>query len=519
MRSFPTRLLRASVLSALTGLALTGTALAADLRINLPADPAMVDPITYSELVAGDVIRQMYESFTAIDNDGKVVPALAESWEPLDGNLGFRVKLRQGVKFHSGREFTAKDVKFSYEQLLTPGNKAGLNAPYLDVIVGAAAVKDGSKTELEGVTIVDDHTVEIAFSKPDVLFPIYPIFMIDSGVVAESGADWASKVSAGTGPFKFAEWNRGQVVRLAAHPEYWRGAPKIEGVRFMIVPDAGTAMSMYETGELDVLSAATSLNRRILGDAAFRDQLLTKPAAQVRYLSMNSALYEPFKDKRVREAICLSLDQQEQIDGLYQGAAVRLNGQITEGVAGFNPDLPAIPYDPDKAKTLLAEAGFAGGAGLPPVKLTTIEPSKAQHLYFASKLDETLGFKTEVEILERGAMLAGMNSQQLPFFAWGWSAGYPDGLYFLEDLWYGPSAFNKGWKNADFDAIIEAAQMTADAEARYQMYHEAEKILLDDWGMCPLPVVMQVALVKPNVEGVAMTPFRLSPFWEVSITP
>jgi ABC-type transport system substrate-binding protein len=290
-------------------------------------------------------------------------------------------------------------------------------------------------------------------------------------------------------------------------------------VRFLVVPDANTAMSMYEAGELDILMAAASLNRRIFGDDALKGQMVSAAAAQVRYLSMNGALYEPFKDKRVREAVCLSLDQDEQIAGLYQGAAVRLNGQITEGVAGFNPDLPPIPHDPDRARQLMAEAGYANGQGLPPIKLTNIESGRAQHLYFASKLEETIGMKPEVEIVERGTMLSGMNSQQLPFFAWGWSAGYPDGLYFLEDLWYGPSPFNKGWKNADFDTLIDKAKQTADADARYQIYHQAEKVLLDDWGMCPLPVVMLVALVKPDVEGVAMTPFRLQPFSDVTITP
>jgi oligopeptide transport system substrate-binding protein len=509
--------LRTGGLALSTILALGSISLAAELRTNLPADPAMVDPITYSEVVAGDVIRNMYESFTTIDGSGKVVPALAESWEPLAGNLGFRVKLRKGVKFHSGREFTAKDVKFSFEQLLVPTNKAGLNAPYLNVVVGADKVKDGSAKELAGIQIIDDHTVEIAFSTADVLFPLYPIFMMDSGVIAEAGPTWATKVSAGTGPFKFDSWARGQHVRLTAHEGYWRGKPKLDSIRFLIVPDANTTMSMYETGALDVMRAPPALNRRIMGDNSLKSQLLAVPAAQVRYLAMNAELYAPFKDKKVREAFCISLNQDEMIPGLHEGAAVAFYGAITPGVAGASPGLKPIKADLARARTLLGEAGFAKGTGMPPLKISDLEPNKTQALYLAAQFQE-IGAPVEVEILERGAMLKSMNSRQLPLYTWGWSAGYPDGLYFLQDLWYGPSAYNKGYKNAAYDALINKAKVTANADDRYKIYQEAENLLLADWGMCPLPLVVQIVLVKPTVKDVKLTPFRLQPYWDVSVT-
>lgn len=490
----------------------------ADLRTTIPADPAMVDPITYSELIAGDIMGNIYEAFTGVDENGNVVPMLATSWDALDGNLGFRFHLREGVEFHSGRDFGAKDVKYTLEQLLTPGMKAGLGAEYLDVIVGADKVKDGSATELEGITIVDDHTIEIAFTKPDVLFPIYPIYLMDSGIVGELGADWASKASAGTGPFKFVAWNLGQNVELDAFADYWGGAPAIDGVNFLVVPDANTAMSMYEAGEIDLLNADPLLNRRILTDPSLVDQTLKAPAAQIRFLGMNQNLYEPFKDIRVREAVCLSFDKPAMIEGLYTGAALPLNGQVTEGVAGFNPDIAPIPHDPERARSLLAEAGFPGGDGLPPLKLSTTEPNKNEHLYFASQLQEVLGMPVEVEIVERATHIKAMNAGEVPFFAWGWSAGYPDALYFLSQVWYGPSPYNRSrWQNDDFDALIDQAFATVDNAERYKLYNAAEKILIDDYGTCPLTVRMQIALVKPDVDGVTLSAFRLLPFGDVTI--
>lgn len=509
------RLAACAALATLLGASATP---AAELRTTIPADPAMVDPITYSELVAGDVMGNIYEAFTGLDKDGKVIPMLATRWEPLSDNLGFRFHLREGVKFHSGRDFTAKDVKYTLEQLLLPGNKGGLNARYLDVIVGADKVKDGSATELEGITIVDDHTIDIAFTKPDVLFPIYPIYLMDSGTVAEHGADWASKVSAGTGPFKFAAWNLGQNVELDAFADYWGGAPAIDGVNFLVVPDGNTAMSMYEADEIDLLYAPTNLNRRILSDPELKDELLTAPAAQIRYLGMNQNIYEPFKDIDVRKAVCMSIDREAMIEGLFSGAALPLNGQVTEGVAGYNPDLQPIPYDPEQARQLLANAGYPNGEGLPPVKLVTTEPNKNEHLYYASQFQQVLGMPVEVEIVERATHIKAMNGGEVPFFAWGWSAGYPDALYFLSQVWYGPSPYNRSrWQNDKFDALIEQAFETVDNAERYALYNAAEKVLIDDVGTCPLTVRMQIALVKPGVEGVVLSPFRLLPFGDVTI--
>jgi oligopeptide transport system substrate-binding protein len=490
------------------------------LRTNILADPAMIDPITFSELVAGDIMSNVYEGFTAIDENGATKPALAESWEVHDDNLGFTFKLREGVKFHSGRDFTANDVKYTYEQLLLPGNKAGLNAEYLESVVGADKVKDGSATELEGVKVIDDHTLEVRFTKPNVLFPIYPIWFMDSGIVEEQGPDWATKASAGTGPFVFEAWNRGQDVKLTANPDYWGEVPHMDGVDFLIVPSDDTAISMYEAGELDLIYiSSVPEGRRILKDPQFEDALLKVPAAQIQYLGMNQNLYEPFKDARVREAICIAMDRDGMVNGLYGGAAFPLYGQITPGVAGYNPDLPAVPHDVERAKQLMADAGYPDGEGLPPLKIATTAPYKDTAAYFASTYKNVLGLPVEIETVERATHIKAMNAGEVPFFHWGWSAGYPDAMYFLSQVWYGPSVYNRSrWQNDDFDRLIEEAQTQPDDEQRYALYQQAEQVLLDDWGTCPTTMRMQIAAVKPNVEGVHLTPFRFLPFNTVKFT-
>ncbi|GAB4182667.1 MAG: ABC transporter substrate-binding protein [Thalassobaculales bacterium] len=495
------------------GLAVAAPAGAKMLRTNIVADPAMIDPITYSELVAGDVIGNIYEGFVGLDKDAKVVPALATKWEALPGNLGFRFTLREGVKFHSGRTLGAKDVKWSFEQIMKPGAKGGLTTGYLKVLAGLKEYQDGTAKEISGLVVVAPNVIEVRFTAPDVLFPIYPFHIMDSGIVEEHGATWWTKASAGTGPHRFQSWNRGQSVQLVAHKDYWGGAPKIDGVSFMIVPDDNTAVSQFEAGELDLVYLGGAVARRVLREAKFKDNLMTVPAAQVQYLGMNQNLYEPFRNIKVREAVCIAIDRDGMVRGLFGGAAFPLYGQVTPGVAGYNPAVPKIVHDPARARQLLAEAGYPDGKGLPPVKISSTEPNKAELAYYADQLKKVLGMQVEVDVVERATFIKAMNAGEVAFFPWGWSAGYPDAMYFLSQMWHSASPYNRPrWKNAEFDRLIDQARGIADNEARYKLYNQAEEVLLKDWGTCGTTVRMQIALKQKSVEGVVLTPFRFNAF-------
>ena len=487
-------------------------------RLNVVADPGQIEPITYSEIVAGRILKNVYEGFTEITPDGKVNRMLAESWEPLADGKGFRFNLRKGVKFHSGRPFTARDVKYTFETLLMPGSKAGLSAPYLNNVVGAAEMKAGAAKELTGVKIVDDSTIEVSFVKPEVLFPIYPILFLDSGIAAEQGADWMTKASGGTGPFKFRQWKRGVSVDLDANAAYWGGAPKVDGVSFLIVPSGDTALSQYDAGELDFVDVYEPLFRRVLRDDRYKAELIQVPRAQVRYFGLNQNLYAPFKDKRVREAVSLAVDRVGVIKGLFGGAAFPANGFVTPGVPGYQSGLPELKYDPERAKKLLAEAGFPEGRGLPPVEIATTEAFKDEATYYADQFTRVLGMPATPKVVERATHIKAMNAGEVAFFPWAWTADYPDAMTYLGDMWYGASPYNRPrWKNADYDRLIDEARSTPDEAKRAAIYNSAEKILLADWGAVPLPITAVLALRKANVKNVTITPFGFSTFKDITI--
>jgi oligopeptide transport system substrate-binding protein len=513
------RILRkTSALAILVALINWSEADAKTLRVNLNADPSQIDPITYSELNSYQVLEQVYEGFTSITPDGRALPALAVSWTPLASGYGFRFKLREGVKFHSGRLFSAKDVKYTFEQLLKPGGQGGLSAQFLSNVTGAADLKAGKATDLAGVKIVDEHTIEVSFTKPDALFPIYQFFFMDSGIVAELGADWMTKADAGTGPFSFKQWKRGIEVDLAANPGYWGGSPKIDGVQFLIIPTGDTALSQYDAGELDFVNLPENSFRRALSIPGYQSQTIKVPKAQVRYMGMNQNLYAPFKDKRVREAISLSLDRDAMIKGLYNGAAFPLNGQTVPGIPGYNPDMPALKYDPERAKALLAQAGFVGGKGMPPLEIQCTEPFRDEITYYANQLGKVLGMQVTPKVVERATFIKSMNAGEVAFFPWGWTADYPDAMTFLGEMWQSKSPFNRPrWSNAAFDKVIDEAQTEPDDMKRFALYRQAEKILMDDWATAPLPATTNIALRKPNVKNVTVTPFGYSVFRDALI--
>ncbi len=513
------KLFRCLAVAAVFVVGVVGPAQARDLRININADPEMIDPITMSALIAGDVLRNVYQSFTWVDENGKVLPALALKWTAHPDNLGWRFELRPGVKFHTGRPFGAKDVKASFEALLAPGSKAGLQLQYLQRIVGAKDVQDGKTKDLAGVKVVSDLVVEVRFSATDVLFPIYPFLFFDTQVIVDKGPNWFMEVSAGTGPYKFAAWRRGENVYLQAFKDYYGGAPKIDGLRFIVVPSEETAVTMYEAGELDVLMvASTDLARRVMRDAKLRAEAKTVSAAQITYLGMNQNLYAPFKDKRVREAFCISIDRDAMTRGLFGGLAQPLYGQITPGIPGYNPAVKKIAYDPERAKRLLADAGYPGGRGMPPLRIANLAPFRNEVAYYADQWKQVLGVTVDLDIMERATFLRSLNAGETPFFSWGWTADYPDALYYLSQVWHSKSSFNRArYSNPAFDALIDRAQVTADDPTRYKLYHEAEALLLDDWGTCGIFVRTNVAVVKPNVTGVTLAPMRMLPYEKVTI--
>lgn len=488
------------------------------LRTNINADAKTLNPIQNSELISGEILKHVYESLTTLDIDGNIVPGLATSWSTSDDGMSATFTLREGVRFHSGREFTAADVKWTFEQALTPAKKGGLMVDSLRSIQGADAMLKGKATSLAGFTLIDEHTFSVLFDSPTVIFPLYELFIVDSSVAAEYGEDWSQKVSAGTGPFKFRNWQRGVSIELLAFDNYWKDVPGIDGVTFFVVPNIETTLSMYEANELDLVSVPRAAARNVRRDPRFAGQLIEKSAAQVNYLALNQGQYPPFKDRRVREAIAISLDRAAMVHGLFGGAAVPLYSQITPDFPGYDPSVPIIEYDPERAKELMSEAGYADGKGLPPLFIQGTHQDKTLLAFYADHLKKTLGFPVTTRIVERGTHIRQLNSGTVAMFPWGWTADYADPSTFLRDLYYSKSKWNRSrYVNPEFDALIDEAVTTANDTERLAIYGQADRLLMADFGVVPTTVRVQIAIRKPEVGGIKLTAMGFMPFYDVTM--
>ena len=488
------------------------------LRTNIDADAKTLNPIQNSELYSGDILKHVYESLTTLDIDGNVVPALATSWSTSEDGMSATFTLREGVRFHSGRELTAADVRWTFEQALTPANKGGLIVDALRSIRGADAMLAGEATSLAGFTQIDKYSFAVTFARPTVIFPLFEMFIVDSGVEDEYGEDWSRKVSAGTGPFRFESWRRGVSVSLLAFADYWNGAPRLDGVTFFVVPNIETLLSMYEAHELDLVTVLPAAARNVRRDPRFSGQLVEKAAAQVSYLGMNQNLYAPFRDIRVREAISISIDRAAMSYGLFGGAAVPLFGQIAPDFPGYDPSIPKIEYDPERAKELMAQAGYPGGRGLPDLVVQGPHENRTLLAYYADQLKKTLGFPITARVVERGTHLREMNGGNVALFPWAWTADFADPSTFLRDLYHSKSKWNRSrYVNAEFDALIDEAVKTASDPERFALYGQADRVLMKDFGVVPTTVRVQIAIRRPEVTGIELSAMGYMPFANVEM--
>lgn len=259
-----------------------------------------------------------------VDDQGtsKIVPSLAEDWDISGDGLEYTFHLRQGVKFQNGNDFTAEDVVYTFNRLLTV--QGGVNTELLDQVKGAAELIEGSADTLEGVEAVDDYTVKVTLKEPFAAFlscltaPGLSIYDSEATEAAGDQFGMDPAVTVGTGPFKFAGWTFNDQLVLEKNEDYWKGAPELPGVVIKIIPDTETQTMMFESGELDLidLDFVTDAADRFL--ETYPDQIVQGPRVGITYFTMNFNI-EPFQDVKVRQAVQMAIDRQAILDALYGG--------------------------------------------------------------------------------------------------------------------------------------------------------------------------------------------------------
>lgn len=444
------------------------------------------------------------------DGNSKIVPSLAESWDISDDGLEYTFHLRQGVKFHNGNDFTAEDVAYTFHRMLTV--EGGVNTEFIDQIKGADELLAGETDTLEGVEVVDDYTVKVTLKEPFAGFlasissPGVSIYDSEATEAAGDQFGMDPAVTVGTGPFEFASWSFNNQLVLTRNEDYWKGASGLPGVVIKIIPDTETQSMMFESGELDILDldyAADSVDRFT---ETYPDQIVQGPRVGIVYFTMNFNK-EPFQDVRVRKAVQMSIDRQAILDALYGGRGQVEQGIFPHGLIGFNPDQEEIKYDPEAAKALLAEAGYADGFDMEIAADSSASDTMTMALEIVSDQLAEVGIRAEIKNYDESTWLETRKSGELGSFMSTWSADYNDPDNFIYTF-FGNEEKTRirsiNYPDTEVMERVAKARTIVNEDERLAEYKALEeKIIHEDAAWVPMFSRLHLFAVSKRVQGFA----------------
>lgn len=483
--------------------------------------PITLDPATAAEASSAMYIFQLFSGLVRLDDKLQVAPDIAESWDKSTDGKTFTFHLRRDVKFHDGKQVKASDFKYSWERALSPATRSLTAGTYLNDIVGAADVLTGKTTQLSGVRVVDDYTIEVTIDAPKAYFldkMAYPTaFVVDKANV-QSGSSWWQHPN-GTGPFKLKQWQKDQLLVMERNDNYYGDKVRVSEVVFQLF--SGNPLQLYQGGTIDVSSVAADYMGLVTDPSnPISRELNIYPELSLFYLGFNASA-PPFDDVNVRQAFSYAVDKERLITLAAKGVVSTAYGILPPGIPGYNASLEGLRFDPQKAKDLIAASKYGDVSRLPPVVLTTSGWGGGISGLLGGVIEEwrrNLGVEVTVRQLEPEVYLYVLKQEKNELFDLGWIADYPDPQDFLDVLFRTGAQNNSGgYSNPQLDSLLDKASTEQDPNTRLNMYQEAEQIVVQDAALLPLFFGRSYVVVKPYVKGYALSPLGYPLLNKVSI--
>ena len=480
-------------------------------RRALANNPATLDPAFVSDIYSRTVVMQISKGLVQFDAHLNPIPAIAEFWEASrDGRL-WTFALRQGVRFHHGREVTAQDFVYSFSRLLRP-NAPGPVTEFFRRIQGADEFMQGKAQVVQGLKALDRYTLQIALKEP--FAPSLTVLGLANAAVVpqeevERLGERFAEAPVGAGPFKLVRWQPGQEIVLEAHAQYYEGRPFLDAVVFKIGGTFEQTFAQFLAGHLDEALIPSGKTEEVSSAPQYQNyQLLRRPTLGLLFIGFNTQL-PPFHDKRVRQAFNYAVNTESIVREITKMGSLPANGTLPPGMPGHDPDLRGYDYNPAKAKQLLAEAGFPNGAGFPVVQLWTVskaESTKAELAAYQQSLAE-IGVKVDIHFVDEWKRYTDMLERgQLHMFRYAWYADYPDPDSFFFPLLHSTGQPNHMfYRNARVDEVLAQAREERDYAQRVRLYREAERIVMDDAPWITQHNHVFEYLYQPYVKGVEVS--------------
>lgn len=490
------KILLASALAALMPAAVVS---ASEIRVGFTAEPLTLDPGNHRNRDTETVIRNLSDGLLTRDAEMKVVPEIAESFTQTSP-VTFEFKIRKGVKFHDGTELTPEDVKFTLDRLTVEGGMGeGQTSPRQSLL---GPVKD--------VEIVGGDTIRINLSEPWPLLPAMLPFqeLVSKAFTEKTGTAGMATAINGTGPFKLVEWRKGDSIIMARFDDYYGGSPDIPPVGkacadraiFKFIPEAASRVAALLAGDVDIINDLPPFSVKQV-EANPNTAVMTVNGTRSVFLALNLR-GDKFDDIKVRQAFAHALDKNLLIDRILGGNAVSIEGILSPAAFGASPDLPKYTHDPEKAKALLAEAGYANGIDVT-IDATGADKDMAEAI---SAVLGKAGIRAKVAIGENAQVMAkwdpknDKNDGDVFFTSWG--NGSLDPFDIFVPTHYTLARGNRsGYSNTEVDSLLDQGSVELDPAKRAALYQKAEAIVNAELPYLYLWVPKDIYGVSKRVSG------------------
>lgn len=480
----------------------TGTLEKDDLIVATAYDAKSLDPHAVNDVASSNVMLQIYDTLVTIDGEGKVNPSIAETFEQVD-DVTYKFTLKKGVKFHNGEEMKASDVKFSIER--------AANSPAIAHIFG--------DIDTESFEISDDYTISFKLNSPNTGF-LSSLghtggSILNQKAVEAEGDNYGMK-PVGTGPFKFVNWTKGDRVELEKFADYHGDEPKFSKMVIRVIPEPTNRTIELESGGVDVAYEITTndISRVEENDNLQLSRMIDN---QIQYLGFNNQK-EPFNDIKVRQAISYAIDTTSVVETVWRGVGKVAEGPLAPNVKYADSSIKPHEYNVEKAKELLAEAGYPDGFK---TKIWTNE--KQERIDMATIVQSQLkevGIDVEIEILEWGAYLDSLGKGEQDMFIIGWTGQTADPDLAL----YGPLSQETLGAGANFSFFIDdkvnelllEGRKVEDSPEREAIYKEIQNRVVEQAPWIFLSNGEAVVGSAKYVKNLELTPFGYHPLFKIS---